>query len=109
MKEDQVIEALGALAQETRLRILTFLVTKGSDGASAGEIGEAVDAASSRASFHLSTLAKAGLVTAERRSRNIIYRVDFDAMGGMMGYLIKDCCNSHQGVLACCGASSKAC
>ena len=40
MNEDQVIEALGALAQETRLRILRFLVTKGSDGASAGEIGD---------------------------------------------------------------------
>ena len=105
MNEDQVIEALGALAQETRLRILRFLVTKGSDGASAGEIGEAVDAASSRASFHLSALAKAGLVTAERKSRHIIYRVNFDAMGGMVGYLINDCCNNHQDVVACCGVS----
>ena len=105
MNEDQVIEALGALAQETRLRILRFLVTKGSDGASAGEIGEAVDAASSRASFHLSTLAKAGLVTAERKPRHIIYRVNFDAMGGMVGYLINDCCNNHQDVVACCGVS----
>ncbi|MVO15472.1 ArsR/SmtB family transcription factor [Parasedimentitalea huanghaiensis] len=107
MDESQVIDALGALAQETRLRILRFLVTKGSDGASAGEIGEAVDAASSRASFHLSTLANAGLVTAERKSRHIIYRVNFDAVGGMIGYLINDCCGNHQAVIACCQIPGK--
>jgi len=107
MNEDQIIGALGALAQETRLRILRYLVTKGSDGAPAGEIGEAVGAASSRASFHLSTLSNAGLVTAERKSRQIIYRVDFQAMGGMIGYLIKDCCNNHQDVVACCQIPGK--
>ena len=103
MDENQVISALGALAQETRLRILRFLVTKGNDGASAGEIGGAVDAASSRASFHLSTLANAGLVTAERQSRHIIYRVNFGAVGGMIGYLVNDCCGNHQEVVSCCG------
>lgn len=102
MNEAQVIEAMGALAQETRLRILTFLVTKGGAGANAGEIGEAVDASSSRASFHLSNLAKAGLVTSERQSRNIIYRVDFDAMAGMIGYLVKDCCESNEKVVSSC-------
>jgi len=107
MNEGQVIEAMGALAQETRLRILRYLVTKGSTGAPAGEIGKAVDAASSRASFHLSTLSKAGLVTAERKSRQIIYRVDFQAMGSMLGYLIKDCCNNHQDVVACCQIPGK--
>lgn len=107
MNESQVIEAMGALAQETRLRILRFLVTKGSNGASAGEIGVAVEASSSRASFHLSTLANAGLVTAERKSRNIIYRVNFEAMGDMLGYLIKDCCNNHQDVVACCQRPNK--
>lgn len=100
MNEAEMIEAMGALAQETRLRILRYLVTKGTLGASAGEIGEAVEASSSRASFHLSTLAKAGLIVSTRKSRSIIYRVNFQAMSGMIQYLIHDCCGGHQDV--CC-------
>ena len=102
MNESQVIKALAALSQETRLRILRYLVTKGATGASAGEIGQAVDASSSRSSFHLSALSRAGLITSTRKSRNIIYRVDFGAVGAMIGYLVKDCCKSHADVIACC-------
>ena len=42
MEKSEVISGLGALAQETRLDIVRFLVRKGSDGASAGSIGEHV-------------------------------------------------------------------
>ena len=68
----------------------------------AGEIGRAVAASSSRSSFHLSALSRAGLITSVRKSRSIIYRVDFDAVGALVGYLVKDCCNSNVVVLACC-------
>ncbi len=102
MNESQVITALAALSQETRLRILRYLVTKGATGASAGEVGHAVDASSSRSSFHLSALSRAGLITSMRKSRNIIYRVDFGVVGAMIGYLVKDCCKSHTEVIACC-------
>jgi len=102
MNESQVIGALAALSQETRLRILRYLVTKGEGGAAAGEIGRAVAASSSRSSFHLSALSRAGLIVSVRKSRSIIYRVDFDAVGAMIGYLVKDCCNNHAQVLACC-------
>jgi DNA-binding transcriptional ArsR family regulator len=102
MNESQVIIALSALSQETRLRILRYLVTRGEAGAAAGEIGTAVAASSSRCSFHLSALAGAGLIVSVRRSRSIIYRVDFAAVGAMIGYLVRDCCNSNAHVLACC-------
>ncbi|MEM7269356.1 MAG: metalloregulator ArsR/SmtB family transcription factor [Pseudomonadota bacterium] len=102
MNESQVIEALGALAQETRLRMLRYLVTRGGEGAAAGEVAEAVGAASSRASFHLSALASAGLITAERASRQIIYRVEFGAMAALAGYLVQDCCQGDARVVACC-------
>lgn len=102
MTETEIITALAALAQETRLRILRFLVTKGPSGASAGEIGKAVGAAASRASFHLATLADAGLVSSERQSRSIIYRVDFKAMGALTGYLVHECCKDHEDVVKCC-------
>ena len=102
MQESQVIEALGALSQQTRLRILRYLVTKGADGATAGEVGQTVNASSSRASFHLSSLTRAGLIGATRRSRNIVYRVNFSAMGGLLSYLVKDCCQNDKTVVACC-------
>ncbi len=102
MNEQQVIDALGALAQETRLRILRYLVSKGQVGAAAGDISAQVSASASRTSFHLSALADAGLVTATRVSRSIIYRVDFNAMGSLVGYLVKDCCKSDPRVIRCC-------
>ncbi len=109
MNESQAVEALSALSQETRLRILRFLVTRGEDGATAGEIGEEVEAISSRTSFHLSALEQAGLINRTRVSRNIVYRVDFQAIGGLIGYLVQDCCQGNAAVLACCQMPSDCC
>ncbi len=102
MNEADVITALSALAQETRLRVLRYLVTKGPAGAAAGEVAGVVEASPSRASFHLSTLADAGLIVAERDARSIIYRVDFERMGALMGYLVHDCCANNATVRSCC-------
>ena len=102
MNEDQVLSALGAMSQETRLRILRFLITRGETGASAGDIAEAAGAAPSRASFHLSTLQNAGLLLSTRESRNIIYRANFPALGGLLNYLLEDCCMNHPDIMGCC-------
>ncbi|RYD65448.1 MAG: transcriptional regulator, partial [Verrucomicrobiaceae bacterium] len=53
LEEPQALNAFGALSQETRLRMVRILVKAGPDGMAAGAIGEAVDASSSSASFHL--------------------------------------------------------
>lgn len=102
MNENQVVAALSALSQETRLRMVRYLVTQGPNGASAGDVAEAAGASSSRASFHLNALAQAGLITATRASRSIIYRVDFSAMGALIAYLIEDCCQNDPAVVSCC-------
>lgn len=102
MGESQALQALDALAQETRLRIVRFLVRRGPDGANAGEIAEAVGAISSRASFHLSALSRAGLVRAVRRSRQMVYSVDFAAVGALVRYLVEDCCDGNALVRGCC-------
>ena len=107
MKESQVIEMFGALAQETRLRIVRYLVTCGSEGAPAAQIGEAVEASSSRLSFHLSALERANVLTSQRVSRSIIYRVAFDQLGGLTSYLLHDCCQNHPVVSACCSTSNQ--
>lgn len=105
MNESQVIDALGALSHETRLRIIRHLVVKGEEGDPAGAIGLAVDAAPSKITFHISALERAGLVSSERVSRQIIYRVDFSKIGALINYLMRDCCNNNATVLATCGIS----
>lgn len=108
MEESQALDMLGALSQETRLRIVRHLVRCGPDGASAGDIAGAVDAAASRASFHLSNLESAGVVTTERRSRQIIYRANFARLGGLIAFLLEDCCGGHPDIVACCAPASAA-
>lgn len=105
MKESQVIDALSALSHETRLRIVRHLVVKGEDGDPAGAIGQAVDAAPSKITFHISALERAGLVNSEKISRQIVYRIDFEQIGFLLNYLMRDCCNTNAMVLACCGVS----
>jgi len=105
MKENQAIDALSALSHETRLRIVRHLVKKGQEGDSAGAIGTAVDAAPAKITFHISALERAGLVSSERISRKIIYRIQFDQIGLLLNYLMRDCCNSNPSVMACCGVT----
>lgn len=107
--EADVLQALGALAQETRLRIVKFLVQSGPDGAAAGDIGDAVGATSSRLSFHLTALEHASLVESERVSRNVIYRARFEQIGGLINYLLMDCCGNHPAIRACCTQGGSGC
>lgn len=106
MSEQHVIAMLGALSQDTRLQIVRYLVERGETGAPAGRIGAKVGASSSRASFHLSVLEKAGLIMSERQSRSIIYRADLENLGGLVSFLLNDCCGNHPDILECCKTGS---
>lgn len=102
MNESQAINALSALSQETRLRIVRYLISCGDGGAAAGEVAKKVGAIPSKASFHLSALENAGVVNSERQSRKIIYRADFGNLGALISFLLNDCCNNHPNIRACC-------
>ena len=99
MNENQALDILSALSHETRLRIVRFLVQCGREGASAGDVANHVGAASSRASFHLSNLENAGVITSERQSRRIIYIVNFENLGGLIAFLLEDCCGGHPDIV----------
>ena len=107
MEEKLALNMLGSLSQETRLRIVRYLVQCGPEGASAGDIGEHVGAAASRASFHLSNLEQADVVSSERQSRKIIYTANFTNLGGLIAFMMKDCCNGHPEIMACCELPDK--
>src|ERR1700692_3786275 len=92
METPSVIAALGALAHEHRLAIYRLLVERGPKGLSAGAIGERGGLLPSSLTFHLQNLQRAGLITQQRISRQLIYSADFDAMNGLIGYLTENCC-----------------
>ena len=86
------VDALGALAHETRLSVFRMLVKAGPDGMIAGAIAEQAKVPPSTMSHHLATLERAGLVRSERESRLIHYRTDFAGMRRLLAFLMQDCC-----------------
>ena len=92
MKPTQVIAALSALAQETRLHVFRHLVTAGPEGRTAGSIAARLKVPPPTLSFHLKELEGAGLIRQRRESRNIIYAANYPAMRALLAYLMEDCC-----------------
>ncbi|MBL8577723.1 MAG: winged helix-turn-helix transcriptional regulator [Mesorhizobium sp.] len=107
MDERQALTAFGALSQETRLRILRLLVVAGPDGVAAGAIAEQVEVSPSNVSFHLKELERAGLVSARRDSRSIVYSAEFDSLTGLIRFLMEDCCAGRPEI--CAPAASAPC
>ncbi len=95
MKQTAAISALGALAQEDRLAAFRLLVSKGPLGLPSGTIAEKLDVQPTRMSFHLTTLERAGLLTAHREGRHIRYAVDYGQMKDLLAFLMEDCCANN--------------
>lgn len=102
MDETHALASFLALSNATRLKILKCLVNAGTNGMLAGDVAHAVDATSSRASFHLAALQDTGMIIATRESRYISYAVNFEAIGGLVKYLLQDCCQNNEIVRLCC-------
>lgn len=92
METKTVVEQLAALAQETRLAAWRLLVEAGPAGLTVGSIGEALGVPPATLSFHLKTLANAGLVTTRQEGRFIHCVADFSVMHGLLGFLGENCC-----------------
>ncbi len=103
MDEATAVKALAALAQAQRLRAFRALVAAGPDGLTPGVMAGQLGVAPSALSFHLKELSHSGLVSAEARGRNLIYRASFDRMTALLGYLTAHCCQGQA-----CEASSLA-
>ncbi len=92
MESKTIIQALAALAQESRLALFRLLVQTGPSGLSAGEIGAELGIAPATLSFHLKELARAGLIAARQDGRYIYYSANFTQMGALVGFLTENCC-----------------
>jgi DNA-binding transcriptional ArsR family regulator len=93
MEHATAITALAALGDDIRLTLYRLLVKRGPEGYPAGEIGERLDLAPSKLSFHLKVLADAGLVAARREGRFVIYSPNFDGVNALVAYLTENCCS----------------
>lgn len=92
MDEEKVVVALGALAHPMRLRVFRALVVAGQTGLTPGAMCESLGTPNATLSFHLKELARAGLVTQERASRNLVYRAAYESINGLIAFLTENCC-----------------
>src|SRR5262245_31993466 len=99
MRAPDAVAALAALAHEYRLSLYRMLVVAGPEGLNAGTIASRLKVAPSSLTFHLQQLHRAGLITQQRNSRQLIYAADFAAMNGLVAFLTENCCG--RGAITC--------
>jgi ArsR family transcriptional regulator len=95
MEKQDVLAALAALAQETRLDVFRRLVQAGPTGLAAGQLAHELSISPATLSFHLKELRNARLLTSEREGRSIRYAPDFSVIGEVVGYLGENCCRDE--------------
>ena len=131
MEETQVVRALAALAQASRLQVFRLLVVAGPAGLTPGRMAAELGVPGATLSFHLKELTHAELVTQERpqaddirrpppegdessgqatltherEGRHLIYRARFDHMNDLLAYLTTNCCRGQ----ACSENTAAAC
>jgi len=106
METKTIVQAFGALAQETRLGIYRLLVTAGPEGLAAGVIAGKLDLPPATLSFHLKELSLAALVRSRQEGRFVLYAANFDTMIGLVSFLTENCCSGKSCVPECPPAST---
>ena len=95
MKPAQVVKALSALAQPTRLAIYRLLVARGPEGMAAGQVAEKLKVSPATLSFHFRMLSHAGLLKSRPEGRFVFYAANFKVMNDMLAYLTENCCGGN--------------
>ena len=95
MDSIKAIDALGALAQSTRLNVFKLLVRHEPAGLPAGEVAKKLAVPQNTMSSHLSILARSDLVSSRRESRLIIYRANLATMNALMAFMLENCCSGE--------------
>ena len=108
----QAVDALSALAHPGRLALFRLLVRAGPGGLPAGAIARHLGVAPNTLTAQLALLTGAGLASARREGRSIIYAAELGATRALLAFLIADCCGGRPEICAplaelvaspCCG------
>jgi len=105
MEEENVVNALAALAHPVRLKVFRALVVSGTSGLTPGVMQDGLGIPGTTLSFHLKELSSTGLVSVERSSRHMVYRANYEQMNGVISYLTDNCCEGAECAIApstCC-------
>jgi DNA-binding transcriptional ArsR family regulator len=89
------VQALGALAQDSRLAVYRLLVQVGPEGLAASDIAERLGIPANTLSFHLKTLSQAHLVLARHEGRFVYYSANYEQMNTLLGFLTENCCGGR--------------
>lgn len=92
LNEAQAADGFAALGNRARLRLLRLLVRAGKEGLNVSDVGRLMQMPASTLAHHLSALVGAGLVTQERRGREVICTADYATIRGAAVYLTEECC-----------------
>ena len=95
MDELEIITALTALAQTTRLQAFKLLVTHEPNGLASGELARQLEVPHNTMWTHLAILTRTGLISGERQSRTITYRANISRFRDIALYLLRDCCGGR--------------
>jgi DNA-binding transcriptional ArsR family regulator len=95
MKTNDALDALGALAQESRLAVFRYLVEAGPEGSPVGKIADALNLPAATLSFHLKELSRAKLLVSRQEGRFIWYAANFQTMNALIAYLTENCCGGR--------------
>ncbi|MEX2650443.1 MAG: metalloregulator ArsR/SmtB family transcription factor [Alphaproteobacteria bacterium] len=87
MERTQIIEALNALAQETRLELFRLIVGAGPAGLTPSAMSRQLKIAPPTLSFHLGRLSHAGLIVPRRRGRSIGYSAHAETVEALLAVL----------------------
>jgi DNA-binding transcriptional ArsR family regulator len=98
MEISKAIEALGALAQESRLHVFRLLIRRGPEGLAAGDIAEQLRVPANTMSSHLAVLSRAGLVSSRKQGRSVIYAINLAGTRKLLAFLVEDCCRGKPDV-----------
>lgn len=92
MELKDVVTALAALAQDTRLQAYRLLVQAGPQGVAATEIAGQLGIPGNTLSFHLKALSHAALVLSRQEGRFIYYAANYEQMNSLLDFLTENCC-----------------
>ena len=95
MESRTAVEALGALAQDSRLQVYRLLVQAGPEGVAASEIAERLKVPANTLSFHLKALSHADLILSRPDGRFIYYSANYEQMNSLLGFLTENCCGGR--------------
>ena len=102
MEIQSVLNAFGALSQESRLKVFRLLVQRGKPGLAAGTIASQLNITPATMSHHLEQLSLAGLLSSRREGRSIIYSANYDTMQNLINFLLENCCEGEEKNSDCC-------